>query len=235
MDISHNDITHVSNIESLISLEELYLSHNLIDSINLTTPLPSLKILDLRWNDVSTFDGKHFPNLTILDLTKNCVKMMTNELCLQKLVTLQLGGQRIGGTAPVVSYKEIGTLVQLDLSGEFLFYYYLLRGEVLFTNNRFVIELPFKDLDSLAHNHKLEVLLLSSTFITTITKPFARHMVNLREVDLSKNNLSDVSNLKYCKAICKLSLRGCRLESVEAVLRPLRHCKLLQEVDLRYE
>ncbi len=51
-DLSHNKITNIEEISSLIAIEELYLDNNQIGYIDALSNLPNLKIIDLSYNQI---------------------------------------------------------------------------------------------------------------------------------------------------------------------------------------
>jgi len=63
-DLSHNKITNIEEISSLIAIEELYLANNQIGYIDALSNLPNLKIIDLSHNQIDDIE----PLLTLENL-----------------------------------------------------------------------------------------------------------------------------------------------------------------------
>lgn len=91
LNLSHNSIIRVCNLDPCVHLTILDLSHNCIESMEGTAKmLPNLRILNLARNNLTGTRGlEQFPSLEILDLAFNSIKEWKDVKRLRDIMALE--------------------------------------------------------------------------------------------------------------------------------------------------
>uniref|UniRef100_A0A2K6FIL8 TIR domain-containing protein n=1 Tax=Propithecus coquereli TaxID=379532 RepID=A0A2K6FIL8_PROCO len=174
LNLVENKIQSVNNsFEGLSNLETLLLSHNLITYIHKTSfvPLVKLKHLSLSRNFITNFSNileavQHLPCLEYLDLTNNrIISLNHSPRSLVSLTHLILQGNNL--TELNFSALSLPNLTTLDVS----------RNSHQVIHNVYLETLP-----------QLRSLNLSGTLVK-LEMLLAKHLQNLREMDLSNREL----------------------------------------------
>jgi len=166
--LSEFGITKIYNVESLVSIDKLFLYQNIITTIENLEPLVNLTTLDLSSNQITTIENlDSLVNLTDLYLSNNQITTIEN---LDSLVNL---------TYLYLSYNQITNINNLDS---------LVNLTQLELNNNQITTI--ENLDSLVN---LTYLDLSDNQITTIEN--LDSLVNLTDLYLHYNQITTIENL----------------------------------------
>lgn len=204
--LSHNAIKDVSPLKDLSSLEKLYISHNKIEDVS---PLNNLT------------------NLTQLDFARNKVEDISAIKDLVKLDTFDINGNKIEDISVIKNFPELKFLSAK--------------------------ENKIKDISALKNNLKLEVLYLNQNQIETVdvinnlTKlvdlglsenkianfDFSR-LMNLKELQLSKNSINDITSLSKLSKLEQLRFSNNKVASLEA-LKDLKELQMLNASENKIE
>ncbi|KAG9440565.1 hypothetical protein H6P81_020730 [Aristolochia fimbriata] len=210
------------------SLQELYLSHNMLSSstalFSTIGNLTSLAVLDLSYNFISgTVPRSLISNLChlrILRLERNSIRDMEPlARCLSdSLEELNLRGNQLGGDLQVLLQGEISnskTLKILDLS-----------------NNSLSGNIP----PTIGNLTNLEVLDLSKNSINgTVPRSSISNLCHLRILRLERNSIRGMEPLARCLAdsLEELNLRGNQLGGdLQVLLGEISFSKTLKILDL---
>ncbi len=114
LDISYNKISKIHGLEGLASLQQLNLGFNLISDVNGLKGLPSLKQLDLSLNKIRKIRGlEGLPSLLQLDLSFNQINEIHGLEGLSSLHRLDLSRNQI---SEISGLEGLSSLHRLDLS-----------------------------------------------------------------------------------------------------------------------
>ncbi|MHA1683487.1 MAG: leucine-rich repeat domain-containing protein [Promethearchaeota archaeon] len=109
LDLSHNDIIEIENLDSFTSLETLKLDNNAIVDVRNLEPLKSLKSLNLGHNHISKIKNLDcLPLLDSLNLFGNNISKIEGLDSLVNLTSLNLGDNNIQ------EIEGLGSLLELE-------------------------------------------------------------------------------------------------------------------------
>lgn len=240
LDLSNNKIEGSIDFScfNLRNLQELYLFNNCIDSLENINNLPNLRVLNLDRNNISTFfcSDKHmnlkklsirfnklkyldlyfFPFLKILKIDNNNLYSVDNLSKLKNLSEFSCKSQNPNFN--ILSALEAKRIKKLNLS----------------SNSRFN-KLDFVSLKKI--NPFINITHLSLFFVNLKNVPsvFFHLFPNVKFLDLSLNELTNVDNLSNFQNLKKLSLSSNKLTKIENIIKALSKSRFsLLSLDLRF-
>ena len=215
LDVSRNQLTHVSSLPWLPALEELNLEENFISEIATSdsTPLVSLRHLRMSTNRLRSIDLLACPNIESLYLDHNSITEVRSLDRARHLHTLSVREQ-------TDSPDIIGHILSVpnDCRKIFLSSNLVPGGK---------LELPSQPLFSLRY------LELASCGISSIPAGFGTRIPNCRVLNLNFNAVGCISRLQGMLHLNKLLLAGNRLERLRRSCLGLSKHPALTKVDLR--
>jgi len=182
----------------------------------------SLEELSVRNSSLESFDNAgYFPNLTRLALAFNELKEVPKDLDkLPKLETVGIGGNKITSYEPLKKLsgaKNLSVLTVAENPASGLSPLSSLKHlpiKVLYVSGGDSYNKVISDLSPVAEFESLELLVAQDNIITKIPE---NKWVNLKQLRLSFNKLSDISNIVSCKNLEKLQLSSNLLKDVSAL------------------
>ncbi|KAK9479199.1 hypothetical protein V1514DRAFT_328729 [Lipomyces japonicus] len=208
LDLSCNNIRHLTGIETLTRLMNLMVDQNSLSKLKSKGLLPRLRTLKASQNDIEIFDVSAFPYLRLLYLDNNKLLKVSGLKKLRLLENLSIRDQRINSREP--QCPGVSEVKKLYLSGnlpsDFIFNQYFLN---------------------------LQILELASVQLAQLPVNFAKFANNLRELNLSFNELSDISELKHIPKLRKLYLIGNQIDDMQHLSSVLQKLPSLQVLDMR--
>ena len=254
LNLSDNEISDLSPLMNLQSLEQLRLDGNAVADLRPLMGIPALRRLSAARNNVTeTNSVGSITGLTELDLSDNAIQDFSGLKKLQNIQILRLENTGIGDETLAIFY-ELGSLTRLALDRN--------DGLTADTVNGLKKELPrcsishgdlvyivelgglsFRtDVDSLSiEGTELSDLFGLEKFTCLETLELGRNRIEnisvlrdsqsrecLRSLNLSYNQISDLSPLSAMSALETLDLSGNRIESLRPLMQmtQLRHLRL---------
>lgn len=214
LDVSGNNITSIIGLEALPNLMTLVADDNNIEALQCEGRHRKLKKLSLRTNKLEYFDVSSFINLKVLDLDDNRGVQVAGVEKLRGLDVLSVRDQKCRRNEEYDSWTRHTDLRQLNVSG----------SPRIITGKLPALTEPFLNLQ------KLE---LSGMGLKSLPKNFDEFMVNLRDLDLSFNHISDLSPLLFIPKLKRVYLFGNQLESLDQLMDCITNWSLISVVDVR--
>lgn len=222
LDLSHNRLTSVRNVDSLRSLETLNLSFNQISHISNSEAISNLHSLKLSNNRLSGLSTTFFPSLKLLYVDHNRLSTILGLDYCDKLETLSAREQ-------VVENNDI--CFELDLSQ------IPDIRKLYLSSNR----LSSKCLSPSKPLLSLQLLDIASCHIKTLPGEFALNFPNVKVLNLNFNSLTSIEEIANMKCLSRLGAAGNRINRLRRLCQVLsslgRSTKgvgcTLQKVDLR--
>ncbi|KAJ8097511.1 hypothetical protein POJ06DRAFT_261574 [Lipomyces tetrasporus] len=208
LDVSSNRLQSISGLERLKSLMLLNLDDNSLSSVCPDGYLVRLRTLKICRNELKDFDAVAFPNLRILYLDDNRLQSISGLKKLRLLENLSIRDQH--GTTNELHCPNLTDVRKLYLSG-----------------NR-----P-KDLTFQQHFLNLQSLELASVQLKDLPQNFSSFARNLRDLNLSFNELSSISNLKCIPKLRRLYLIGNQIKGMEHLANVISTFPALRVLDMR--
>ncbi|KAK9326151.1 hypothetical protein V1517DRAFT_267915 [Lipomyces orientalis] len=208
LDVSSNRLQSISGLERLKSLILLNLDDNSLSRVCPASHLLRLRTLKICRNELKEFDAVAFPNLRILYLDDNRLQSVSGLKKLRLLENLSIRDQH--GTTNELRCPNLTDVRKLYLSG-----------------NR-----P-KDLTFQQHFLNLQSLELASVQLKDLPQNFSSFAQNLRDLNLSFNELSNISNLKCIPKLRRLYLIGNQIKGMEHLASVIATFPALRVLDMR--
>ncbi|KAK9450331.1 uncharacterized protein V1518DRAFT_413570 [Limtongia smithiae] len=208
LDMSASNVQKIIGLERLTGLSVLNLDNNKLRLIESDGYLSSMRTLKACKNMMTEFDAGSFPNLRVLYLDDNCLRLVTGLRKLRLLENFSIRDQR--NTIVDMRWSSLNDARKLYLSGSRL------------------RELPFNQ-----HFLNLLSLELASVQLKSLPAGVAMRMPNLRDVNLSFNELTDVSALKHIFRLRRLYVIGNQIDSMQSLANVVRTLPSLQVLDVR--
>jgi hypothetical protein len=214
LDLSYNRIKDIKFIQTLISLKELYLCHNHIDSLLPLEKLINLSILCINKNKdhishLSIDSLKFLVNLEHLELNRNNIDDISSLKFLVNLEHLELNRNNIDD---ISSLKYLVNLVHLEINyniiNDISSLSNLTKLKILKINNNKIYEIDCLNLCS-----RLTDLDLSYNKIENIS--VISNMIKMSNLNLSYNKISNISYLRYLFELKKIKLKKNKIESLK--------------------
>ncbi|KAK9369369.1 hypothetical protein V1509DRAFT_620582 [Lipomyces kononenkoae] len=208
LDLSSNKLRTISGIERLKNLILLNLDDNLLSRVYPDGYLSRLRTLKICRNKLDKFDAGAFPNLRILYLDDNKLERVSSLKKLRLLENLSVRDQR--SATNELWCPDLTDVRKLYLSGS--------RPQGLSFQQHFL------------NLHSLE---LASVQLKELPDKFSSFARNLRDLNLSFNELSDISNLKDIPKLRRLYLIGNKIKGMEHLASVIATFPALQVLDMR--
>ena len=230
LDVENKHITDLTGIELCNNLEEINLKYNKISDITPLAGLPNLRKLNLYYNKVKNIDIlPKLKNLEELNISDNQISDITPLPALQKLTHLSISRTLDLDLTPI---SKLNRLTELNLNSDSIFRPPSLSGLTdLKTLNLTGNDIYYLDfIDDLPSG--LEELNLSYNNIKDISK--LGQLVGLKKLYLENNNITDLSPIKNLTNLEELTISGNkRLSDINALSGLTNLKKLnLSEIDI---
>ncbi|EKV15876.1 putative leucine-rich repeat protein [Penicillium digitatum] len=205
LDLSHNCLASVRNVEWLPSLATLDLSANQISHFDSSAPLISLRALKLSENQLEAFDTRTFPSVSLLYLDQNHLSTVLGLENCHNLEVLSLREQ--------ASSKEKGLdhRVNIDLG--------LVKDvrKVFLSSNKLSPQTVCPSAPLL----RLQLLDVAACTLKSLPGDFALSFPNLKVLNLNFNSVDDVEPLVGMNCLARLMIVGNRLSRMRRVCQIL--------------
>ncbi|KAJ5813058.1 hypothetical protein N7447_010081 [Penicillium robsamsonii] len=205
LDLSHNCLTSVRNVEWLPSLATLDVSANQISRFDSSASLISLRALKLSENKLETLDTRAFPSVSLLYLDQNHLSTVTGlEVC-HNLEVLSLREQTPS------KEKDLEHRLDIDLG--------LVKDvrKVFLSSNK----LSRQSVCPSAPLLRLQLLDLAACTLKILPNDFALSFPNLKVLNLNFNSVDDVEPLVGMNCLARLMIVGNRLSRMRRVCQIL--------------
>uniref|UniRef100_A0A8B9JUF2 Leucine-rich repeat-containing protein 9-like n=1 Tax=Astyanax mexicanus TaxID=7994 RepID=A0A8B9JUF2_ASTMX len=252
---NNNELSHIEGLEHCPLLEELSLNHNNISSLDGVCKLQRLTRLSVNSNQLQCLDGSvldHLPNLHFLSAERNLIPSLHGVQRSRSLFELYVGNNNISTSRDIYHLKVLTSLIILDLYGNPLveklesyriyvvFHLPSLKAldgtavEVTECENakdvfggRLTPDMVTEKL-GISNYREMTELELTACSIRMVDLVPADLFVNLRCVNLERNNLTSFSGLIYLPNITALCLNYNHIESVLPRQKTQTHHSLRQ-------
>ncbi|ODV92547.1 hypothetical protein CANCADRAFT_1136 [Tortispora caseinolytica NRRL Y-17796] len=212
--VSHNEVTIIKGMNSLPRLAFVDLSYNKLESIDSSaeSSSPSCRVIIFSNNHLRALNIKGWPQLRALYADSNMLTNVEGLHSARHLQTLNLANQRPTNGNSAVQFPKSLDVKRLNLSDN-------------------VLDLSWQNSNDIYLN--LKVLDLSGCNLAKLPKQFGLLFPNLRRVDLSHNQISDLSPLFLIRRLANISLINNEIVSHQHLLQVLLTLKELRQIDLR--
>ncbi|KXJ86650.1 hypothetical protein Micbo1qcDRAFT_236737 [Microdochium bolleyi] len=212
LDLEHNHIESIRNIEQLPSLTSLNLQHNRLAEISVSpgTTTETVRFLKVSDNRITSLNLAGFPSIRLLHADRNQITAVNGGSRCRRLDSLSLREQRIEGHLDTRFLAEVYEIRKLFLSGNLL-----------------------GDFDPSVDFLNLQYLELANCGLQSLPENLGQLMPNVRVLNLNFNALNDLSPLRFIPRLKKLSAAGNRLAEAGQVANALAEFPHLSKLDLR--
>ncbi|KAL2870677.1 uncharacterized protein BJX67DRAFT_245330 [Aspergillus lucknowensis] len=207
LDLSHNDLVSVQNIQNLPALYQLDLSANRLEEFPSSSPLDVLREIRLSNNHLRSLDVELFPALTLLYADQNCLSTISG-----------LGETR---DLQILSAREQKIPDELN-DGRFELDLGIVRDirKVYLSSNK----LSPQSLSPSAPLLSLQLLDLASCRLEVLPEDFSIKFPNLKVLNLNFNSLLGVNELVGMNCLSRLTVAG------NSISRLRRLCQVLSRI-----
>ncbi|EQC34689.1 hypothetical protein SDRG_08006 [Saprolegnia diclina VS20] len=232
---SDNDLSFIDGLSQCTSLEELALDNNQIMTIENLDALVQLKVLDLGKNKLMGMKNLDtLVNLKQLSLEDNNITSLQGLSHLVKLMELYIGNNNIANIKEIHHLKSLPKLIIVDFSGngfcadaEYTLYtvYNLRRIKVLdgvsiSSDLQFEAKQKYSGklttdflIEKIGHAfNRIHEMELSSCRIREIGSLHGDVFVNLKDLNLENNLITDISGIEKLPKLRGLNLSSNRIE-----------------------
>ncbi|KKK12408.1 hypothetical protein ARAM_002338 [Aspergillus rambellii] len=224
LDLGHNQLISVRNIDNLPALAKLDLSFNLLDKLEYSSPLTLLRSLRLSENRLHDLDVGELPALNLLYVDQNLLTTISGLSQCRGLEVLSAREQEIAN-------DRNGGFFDLDLG--------IVRDvrKVFLSSNK----LSLQCLSPSSPLRSLQLLDLASCRLQGLPTEFASKFPNVKVLNLNFNSLPGVNELVGLNCLSRLTVAGnsitrlrklCQVLSRIGRTRKGKACSL-QKVDIR--
>ena len=237
---AHNDLQSIDGLATCMALEELSLEDNRLTSLENMQCHTTLKKLDLSHNELSALHNlEPLTHLTQLSLENNMISSLAGLAHLSSLMELYIGNNEVHELPEVDHLKSLPKLIIVDLSGNQLCNAPNYRLYTLFRIRRLkVLDGISVQSDEVAQaREKFSGKLTKDMLVERIGHPaFANvsalelcgaklrdltifeelDFVNLKELTLENNQITELSGLLALKSLSVLRLNQNRIEACMA-------------------
>ncbi|KAI8831901.1 hypothetical protein BJ741DRAFT_615640 [Chytriomyces cf. hyalinus JEL632] len=257
-DLSSNNLSDVESLKKMKALTELNVSKNSITALHLAAgDFESLSSLDLSNNQLRSVSISEAaaPNLLSLYIEHNVISQLHIES--SSLRKLHVENNQLSASIDLQHCRQLKVLNLgenlLDSVPELLprmvedVYMHQQMESTRFTRlcaleSHFVclktINVSGCSLDSLniflACRGTLTTLVARKCSVRRLPGEFASYMECLRNLKLSGNQISDITNIKHMQSLISLDLRFNDITNFKHAIRALQHLVYLETLDLRY-
>lgn len=166
IDLSHRNIRNINGLQGLSNVTEIYLCDNKIENANFLAPLTTLKMLDLRNNNISSLEAVP-KNISSLHVENN---LITNLNVLRNCTQLSY------------LFCDNNQIENLDFASEMSQLH-----TISITNN------CLSDISGISSNTALKYFNFSDNNVSDISA--LNNKIFLEDIRFSNNNVSDISHL----------------------------------------
>ncbi|KAJ5952866.1 uncharacterized protein N7479_011279 [Penicillium vulpinum] len=204
LDLSHNCLTSVRNLEWLPSLTALDVSANQISRFESSASLISLRALKLSENKLEALDARAFSSVSLLYLDQNHLSTVTGLETCHNLEVLSLREQ-------TPSKKDVEHRLDIDLG--------LVKDvrKVFLSSNKLSRESVCPSAPLL----RLQLLDIAACSLKSLPSDFALSFPNLKVLNLNFNSVDDVEPLVGMNCLARLMIVGNRLSRMRRVCQIL--------------
>ncbi|KAE8336825.1 hypothetical protein BDV24DRAFT_178110 [Aspergillus arachidicola] len=207
LDLSHNQLMSIQNIESLSALSSLDLSFNQLARVAPSAPMPYLSSLRLSSNQLHSLDVTAFPSLTLLYLDHNYLFTVSG---LEHCAGLDVFSAR----EQMNTSDHNGGFFDVDLG--------LVKDvrKVFLSCNKLSLQClsPSNPLSG------LQLLDVASCSIQSLPADFALSFPNIRVLNLNFNSLSGINELAGLNCLSRLTIAS------NCIVRLRRLCQVLSRI-----
>ncbi|KAI2731923.1 hypothetical protein CBS147332_1062 [Penicillium roqueforti] len=209
LDLSHNCLTSVRNVEWLPSLATLDVSANQISGFDSSASLISLRALRLSENKLEALDARAFPSVSLLYLDQNHLSTVIGLENCHNLEVLSLREQTASKEAS--KEKKIEHRLDIDLG--------LVKDvrKVFLSSNK----LSDQSVCPSAPLLRLQLLDLAACTLKSLPGDFALSFPNLKVLNLNFNSVDDVEPLIGMNCLARLMIVGNRLSRMRRICQIL--------------
>ncbi|KAK9457221.1 hypothetical protein V1511DRAFT_528513 [Dipodascopsis uninucleata] len=208
LDLSGNHLKTIAGLERITTLMSCNLDDNSLKRFVPNGILTRMRTLKISRNELEIFDATVFPNLRILSLDDNKLNNVSGLKKLRTLESFSIRDQH--NSTGELSCPHLTDVRKLYLSGN----------------------IP-RDLKFQQHFLNLQCLELASIQLETLPQNFSMFARNLRELNLSFNELSDISGLRNIPKLRLLYLIGNQVNAAEHLASVIATLPALQVLDMR--
>ncbi|KAJ5239128.1 hypothetical protein N7468_003747 [Penicillium chermesinum] len=205
LDLSHNGLTAVRNIEWLPALATLDLSANQIDLLEPVASLISLRALRISENRLDHLDMKNFPSLSLLYLDHNRLSSISGLGHCHNLEVLSLREQ----SHPRDPAAEITLDLDLGAVKD-------IRKVFLSSN-----QLSSRCLSPSSPLLRLQLLDIAACTLPRLPSDFSSSFPNVKVLNMNFNSLADLEPLVGMNCLSRLTMVGNRLARMRRVCQVL--------------
>ncbi|KAK1147770.1 Protein nud1 [Aspergillus melleus] len=207
LDLSHNHITSVRDIDTLTSLSTLDLSANQLSELGLSESLLALRSLKLSSNKLHNLDASLFPSLSLLYVDQNSLTTVSE---LGQCHNLDVFSAR----EQMISNDHNAGFFDVDLG--------LVKDirKVFLSSNKLSLQTLSPSVPLLS----LQLLDAAACSIQTLPVDFALNFPNVKVLNLNFNSLSSINELVGVNCLSRLALAG------NCLSRLRRLCQVLSRV-----
>ncbi|KAJ5102250.1 hypothetical protein NUU61_004472 [Penicillium alfredii] len=205
LDLSHNCLTSVRNIEWLPSLATLDLSANQISRLDASGSLISLRALKLSSNRLDTLDVRAFPSTSLLYLDQNSLSAIAGLEYCQNLEVLSLREQKSlsQGNGSFVLDIDLGHVKDIR--------------KVFLSSNK----LSLRSLSPSTPLLRLQLLDIAACTLQSLPNDFSSSFPNLKVLNLNFNSVAEIEPLVGMACLTRLMVAGNRLARMRRVCQIL--------------
>ncbi|KAJ5953266.1 hypothetical protein N7454_000162 [Penicillium verhagenii] len=205
LDLSHNCLTSVRNIEWLPSLATLDLSANQITLLEASSSLISLRALRISANRLSVLDMKNFSSLSLLYADHNGLSTISGLENCHNLEVLSVREQTQMGDG------GSGLILDLDLGSA-----KDIRKVFLSSN-----KLASRCLSPSSPLLRLQLLDIAACTLPSLPGTFASSFPNLKVLNMNFNSLTELEPLVGMNCLARLTMVGNRLARMRRICQIL--------------
>lgn len=207
LDLSHNELTTVQNLNSLPALSTLNLSFNQLTSISISALMPNLRALKLSNNHLHVLDTAMLPSLALLYADRNWLPTITG---LEQCHSLEI----LSAREQVMPEKGITRYFDIDLG--------LVRDirKVFLSSNKLSTQTVSPSVPLLS----LQLFDIASCKLENLPTEFALNFPNVKALNLNFNALTGVTELAGMNCLSRLTVAG------NCITRMRRLCQALSRI-----
>lgn len=223
LDLSHNELTTVQNLDFLPALSTLNLSFNQLNSVNIAL-MPNLRALKLSNNRLHALDTAMLPSLALLYADHNWLSTITG---LEQCHSLEI----LSAREQVMPENGVTKYFDIDLG--------LVRDirKVFLSSNKLSTQSVSPSVPLLS----LQLFDIASCKLENLPSEFALNFPNVKVLNLNFNALTGITELAGMNCLSRLTIAGNRITRMRRLCQALSRigrtsknsvCSL-QKVDLR--
>jgi Leucine-rich repeat (LRR) protein len=206
LDLSHNRLVSVRQLDSLPSLAKLDLGSNQLKQIDVSAPLRMLRALKLANNQLETLDVCMFPSLNLLYIDQNFLSTVFGLERCRALEILSVREQKSSNQKNAYLDIDLGKVKDIR--------------KVFLSSNK----LSTRALSPSAPLLGLQLLDAASCNLQTLPADFSSNFPNLKVLNLNFNSLSSITELVGLNCLSRLAIAG------NSIVRMRKLCQVLSRM-----